>query len=86
MAGENSVVEDKSLTNDAGIYVMDYPPAHSRRTFPQPYHLHANSSAAVDRAAPAISANTSEEEVLDPVSALLKADEIVSRTSRNPPL
>jgi hypothetical protein len=73
----------KSLTNFAGIFVLDFPSAQSRRNYPQTYQPHAGSTAAVDQAAPVGSVKPVEEEVLDPVSALLKADEIVSRTSRN---
>jgi hypothetical protein len=75
----------KPLTNLAGIFVLEFPSAQPRRSYHQTYHPHTGSSAAVDLAAPIGSVKLAEEEVLDPVSALLKADEIVSRTSRNHP-
>jgi hypothetical protein len=75
----------KPLTNLVGIFVLDFPSTQPRRSYHQIYHPHTGSSAAVDLAAPIGSVKPTEEEVLDPVSALLKADEIVSRTSRNRP-
>lgn len=72
------------LTNAIGIFVLDFP-GQSRRSYPQTYQTYAGPSAIVDKVHPVRSLNPAEDEVLDPVSALLKADEIVSRTKRSHP-
>lgn len=76
-----------SYNSPSGTLVMDYPSALSRTGYPSSSQAQGASSVPGDHSArlvppPAVPA---EEEVLDPVSALLKADEIVNRTSRNRP-
>jgi hypothetical protein len=64
--------------------VLDFP-GQPRRGYPQTYQPHTGPSAAVEKGPPVRSVNLVDDEVLDPVSALLKADEIVSRTKRSHP-
>ncbi len=63
--------------------MLDFPSGQPRRGYPQTYRPHTGLSAAIDQVAPVRSVNPADDEVLDPVSALLKADEIVSRTKGN---
>jgi len=73
-----------SLTHFLGMFVLDFP-GQPRRAYPQTYQPHTGPSATVDKVPSVRPVNPGEDEVLDPVSALLKADEIVSRTKRNQP-
>lgn len=64
---------------------MDYPSGSSRPGYIPPRHSEIRSPSVSDQVPRLPSLSVDDEEPLDPVSALLKADEIVSRTSWNRP-